>query len=142
VTSLDAPPTRIQHDDIAVMLRRTKDEIAEIRRLWPVFEDLVGVRGRRMYAMVDTTLDSYASCTPILPDDDPAALGLETGTLPGGTYLRGRLSGDAPAIYEHIGPGMQELAAIAGGDLDPTRPLVEFYRRHNRIDLWVPVLAL
>jgi hypothetical protein len=95
-----------------------------------------------MYAMVDTTLDSYATCTPIRPDDDPVALGLETGTMPGGVYLRGRLSGPAPAIYEHIGPGMQELVAVAGGDLDKTRPLVEFYRRHNKVDLWVPVSRL
>jgi hypothetical protein len=124
------------------MLRRTKDEIADIQRLWQVFEELVGVRGRHMYAMVDTTLDSYATCTPIRPDDDPAALGLETGTMPGGVYLRGRLSGPAPAIYEHIGPGMQELVAVAGGDLDKTRPLVEFYRRHNKVDLWVPVSRL
>jgi hypothetical protein len=141
VSIFDAAPSRIQRDDVGVMLRRTKDEIADIQRLWPVFEELVGVRGRHMYAMVDTTLDSYASCTPIRPDDDPAALGLATGTLPGGEYLRGRLTGPAPAIYEQIGPGMQELAALAGGDLDPTRPLVEFYRRHNKVDLWVPVFG-
>jgi hypothetical protein len=142
MTRFDAAPSRIKRDEVAVMLRRTKDEIADIQRLWQVFEELVGVRGRHMYAMVDTTLDSYATCTPIRPDDDPAALGLETGTIPGGVYLRGRLSGPAPAIYEHIGPGMQELVAVAGGDLDKTRPLVEFYRRHNKVDLWVPVSRL
>jgi hypothetical protein len=141
MTLLDAAPSRIQRDDVAVMLRRAKDKIADIQRLWPEFEELVGVRGRRMYAMVDTTLDSYATCTPIRPDDDPVTLGLETGTLPGGAYLRGRLSGPAPAIYQHIGPGMQELVSLIGGDLDTTRPLVEFYRRHNRIDLLVPVLG-
>jgi hypothetical protein len=141
VINFDAATSRIQRDDVAVMLRRTKDELADIQRLWPVFEEVVGVRGRHMYAMVDTTLDSYATCTPILPDDEPATLDLETGTLPGGEHLRGRLSGPAPAIYEDIGPGMQELIAMAGGDLDKARPLVEFYRRHNKIDLWVPVLG-
>jgi hypothetical protein len=141
VSSFDAAPSRIRRDDVAVMLRRTKDEVADIQRLWPEFEELVGVQGRHMYAMVDTTLDSYATCTPIRSDDDPAALGLETGTLPGGVYLRGRLSGPAPAIYKHIGPGMQELVSVAGADLDNTRPLVEYYRRHDKVDLWVPTLG-
>jgi len=72
------------------MLLRTGDNLPDIQRLWPEFEELVGVHGRHMFAMVDTALDSYATCTPIRPDDDPAALGLETGTLPGGSYLRGQ----------------------------------------------------
>jgi hypothetical protein len=141
VTVFEAVPSRVERDGVAVMLRRTGDNLADIQRLWPEFEELVGVRGRHMYAMVDTTHDSYATCTPIGPGDDPAALGLETGTMPGGAYLRGRLSGPAPAIYEDIGPGMQQLVAVAGGDLDKTRPLVEFYRRHNKVDLWVPVTS-
>jgi hypothetical protein len=36
---------------------------------------------------------------------------------------------------------MLQLVAVAGGDLDKTRPLVEFYRRHNKVDLWVPVTS-
>jgi hypothetical protein len=139
VTVFDAAPTRIQRDDVAVLLRRTKDNLADIQRLWPVFEELVGVRGRQKFAMVDTSLDSYATCTTIRPDDDPAELGVETGTLPGGAYLRGRLSGPAPGIYDHIGPGMAELITVAGDDLDQGRPLIEYYRRHDKVDLLVPV---
>jgi hypothetical protein len=141
VSIFDAAPTRIHRDAVAVMLRRTADEITAIQRLWPEFETLVGVHGRHMYAMVDTAAASYASCTPIRDDDDPAALGLETGTMPGGDYLRGRLAGRAPAIYNQIGPGMTELGALAGDTVDASRPLIEYYRRHNRVDLWVPVLA-
>jgi hypothetical protein len=61
---------------------------------------------------------------PVRDGDDPQALGLEVGVLPGGDYLRGRLVGEPPAVYERIGPGMAELERLA--DRDPSRPLVEF----------------
>ncbi len=34
-------------------------------------------------------------------------------------------------------PAIQELAAAAASD--PGRPQVEYYRRHDEIELWVPV---
>ena len=49
----------------------------------------------------------------------------------------GRLVGDPPGIFERIGAGMAELRAAASAD--GTRPLVEYYRRHDHIELWVPV---
>jgi hypothetical protein len=65
--------------------------------------------------------------------DDPQALGLEVGVHPGGDYLRGRLVGEPPAVYEQIGPGRSELERLA--DRDPGRPLVEFYRRRDQVEL-------
>ncbi len=133
----DAAPGLIQREDITVMLDQTADEITAIQRLWPQFEQLVGVRGRKMYAMVDIAADTYATCTPVLDRDDPAALGLRTGVLPGGWYLRGCISGEPPALYDRIGRSMKDLRTRAAAD--PGRPLVEFYRRHDQIELWVPV---
>jgi hypothetical protein len=75
MTVLDAAPARIQRDDVTVMLRRTGDTLAEIQRLWPEFERLVGVRGRRMYAMVDTTLDSPAAGRVLPPPRQGGPLG-------------------------------------------------------------------
>jgi hypothetical protein len=54
--------------------------------------------------------------------DDPAALGLESGRLPGGRYLRTRLRGEPR-------------------QLDESSPSIEFYRRHDEIDLLLPVAA-
>jgi hypothetical protein len=134
---LDSAPARARKADVTVMLARTRDELPAIQALWPRFEALVGVRGRRMYAMVDLEAGTYAPCTPVRPDDDPAALGLETGVLPGGWYLRARITGEPPGLYERIGPAMQALSAAA--PREPGRPLVEYYRRHDEIELWVPV---
>jgi hypothetical protein len=119
------------------MERSTIDDLAHIQAIWPLFEHLVGLRGRKMYARADEQLNTYTVCTPIKPGDDPEALGLHTGTLQGGTYLRGQLIGDPPSVYERIGQGMQELRALV--EMDLSRTLVEFYRRHDQIELWVPI---
>jgi hypothetical protein len=135
--AFDAPPARILKADVAVMLERTRDELPAIQHLWPRFERLVGLRGRRMYAMVESGAGTYAACTPIRDGDDPAGLGLGTGVLPGGWYLRARITGEPPGLYERIGPAMEALEKLAPAD--PDRPLVEYYRRHEQIELWVPV---
>ena len=134
----DSQPARALKADLAVMLERTRDELPAIQELWPRFERRVGLPGRRMYAMISQ--GTYATCTPIKDDDDPASLGLDTATLPGGWYLQARITGDPPGLYERIGPAMQALEELAS-PADPARPLVEYYRRRNVIELWVPVVA-
>jgi hypothetical protein len=71
-------------------------------------------------------------------DDDPGALGLETGTLPGGRYVRVRLEGEPPAVYGLIAPTFEKLAKR--GDRDPARPEIEFYRRRDLIELLLPIV--
>jgi hypothetical protein len=137
----DSRPARTLKAGMTVMLERTRDELPAIQRLWPRFEHLAGLRGRRMYAMVDVRAGTYAACTPVREGDDPARLGLETATLPGGWYLRARITGEPPGLYERIGPAMQALEALAV-PADPGRPLIEYPRRHDEIELWVPVPAL
>jgi hypothetical protein len=134
----DSPPARTLQADVPVMLERTRDELPAIQQLWPRFEELVGLRGRKMYAMVDTQSGTYATCTPVRRGDDPGRLGLQTGTLPGGWYLRALITGEPPALYARIAPAMQALTRLAI-PADPARPLVEYYRRHDQIELWVPV---
>jgi hypothetical protein len=90
-----------------------------------------------MYAMVDIREGTYAACTPTREGDDPARLGLDTATLPGGWYLRARITGEPPGLYERIDPAMQALEALAV-PADPGCPLIEYYRRHDEIELWVP----
>ena len=134
---LAGPPDLLHRHDVAVMLSSTQDEPAAIRQLWLWFEDLVGLRGRHMYAAIDQVAGTYTTCTPVRPGDDPDALGLQRGVLAGGPYRRGRLRGEPPEVYAQIGPAMDEVAGA--GPVDPARPWVEFYRRRDEIELWVPV---
>ncbi|MFD8924396.1 hypothetical protein [Streptomyces mirabilis] len=132
-----APPDRIQRQDITVMQQATVDELTHIQRLWPSFEQLVGLRGRKMYAQIDERQNTYTVCTPVKEHDSPDRLGLQLGTLAGGWYLHGRLVGDPPQIYGRIADGVAELQATLPAD--DTRPLIEFYRRHDQIELWLPI---
>jgi hypothetical protein len=87
----DSRPARTLKADVTVMLERTRDELPAIRQLWPRFEDLVGLRGRRMYAMVDVRAGSRdcrlaAACLgavriPALPEPADGITG--TLLLPG-----------------------------------------------------------
>jgi hypothetical protein len=135
--TFNSRPARALKADLTVMLERTRDELSAIQELWPRFERLVGLRGRRMYAMI--TEGAYAACTPVRGEDDPASLGLAVATLPGGWYLQARISGNPPRLYDRIGPAMQALEKLAS-PADPARPRIEYYRRHDVIELWVPVL--
>ncbi len=61
------------------------------------------------------------------------------GELAAGHYRRGLLLGDPPELYARIGPGFDELEAL--GAVDRSRPLVEFYQRHDQVELWMPLTA-
>lgn len=119
------------------MQQTTVDELTRIQQIWPSFERLVGLRGRKMYAQINEDQNTYTVCTPVRQDDRPDRLGLQLGTLAGGWYLRGKIFGEPPLIYGHIADGMAELRAMA--QVDEVRPLVEFYRRRDQIELWVPI---
>ena len=130
--------SRVERDETPVMFLRTEDEPASMREGWERLENLVGLRGRKFYGTFDPSTKEYRVCVQVRDGDDPAALGLETAVIPGGAYLRVRLHGDPPAVYERIGPTFQELARTAASDV--TRPEIEFYRRVDEIDLFSPVL--
>lgn len=119
------------------MQQTTVDDLTHIQQVWPAFEQVVGLRGRKMYAQIDERSNTYTVCTPVKEHDSPGELGLQVGTLAGGWYLRGRLVGDPDQTYGRIADGMAELRATLPAD--DARPLVEFYRRQDQIELWLPI---
>jgi len=119
------------------MFKRVADEPNEISRGMAEVVEIVGLRGRKYYGVFDDN-GEYRVCVQVREGDDPRAFGLEVGTLPGGRYARVRLTGEPPRIYELIGPTFTRLSDRP--DRDPSRPGIEFYRRHDVIDLLLPVL--
>jgi hypothetical protein len=131
--------TRIERDESTVMFIRTPDEVELFGPAWARLEELVGTRGRKFYGAFYERENEYRVCVVMKEEDDPDALGLETGTLPGGSYLRVRLRGEPPALYEQIQPTFE--AMLATTPADETRPSLEFYRRYDEIDLLLPVAS-
>jgi hypothetical protein len=134
---LAGTPDEITREDLRVLQQTTKDDLTHIEAAWPAFERLVGLKGRKMYASVDVRSGTYTVCTPVRADDPDDLFGLEVGTLCGGRYLRGRILGEPPESFARVGAGMHEL--VESVTTDATRPLIEFYKRHDVIELWVPI---
>ena len=128
--------TEVEREEIAVQFVRGLDELADIRRAWGELEGAVALRGRHFYGAFDPVANEYRACVQ-LREGDELVPGLESGTLPGGRYLRARLRGDPPGVYEQIGPTFDELTRQAKPD--EGRPGLEHYRRHDEIDLLLPI---
>ena len=140
----ELPEDVVERDEVTVMFKRVADEQSAITRGWAEFEQALGsLRGRKFYGAAEEGAfqgkgeGEYRICVQLRDDDDPTKLGLEVGTLPGGRYVRVRLEGQPPAVYGLIGPTFERLAERP--DCDSSRPVIEFYRRHDTIELLQPV---
>jgi len=130
----------VTRKDAAALSREVPLDIAAIQAAWPAFESgFDSLHGRRMMGLIDNRAGTYRLCTERLPRDMESSLGLDETTIPGGRYLRLRLIGDPPGVYGQIAAAFDELFEHA--DHDPTRPLIEFYRREGEVDCLVPVTA-
>jgi predicted transcriptional regulator YdeE len=127
----------VERDEIQVMGILTMDDLDAIRAAWQRLEEIVPLRGRKFFAAVDTSAGDYFACVQLRDGDDPRPLGLEVRTLPGGRYLRARLRGEPPELYDQIGPAFEALVEQA--EPDANRPSLEFYRRRDEVDVLVPV---
>jgi hypothetical protein len=134
---MTSPPAVVERADVDVMFVRAKDSLDDIQTAWRWLEKLVPLHGRKFFGTFDESTQEYRACVQLRDEDDPRGLGLETGTIRGGRYLRARLRGEPPGVYEQIAPTFAELAKAA--ETDPTRPSIEFYRRRDEIDLLLPV---
>jgi hypothetical protein len=129
--------TLVDRSEIEVMFLRTEDEPTAMQRGWERLEAAAGLRGRKFFGAFYPATGEYRACVEVRKGDDPDALGLETGRLPAGRYLRTRLHGEPPQVYERIAPTFAALVKMTRPD--ETRPSIEFYRRRDEIDLLLPV---
>jgi hypothetical protein len=118
---------------------RTEDDPAAIGRGFERLETTIGLRGRKFFGAFNPETREYWTRVQAQQGDDPAALGLESGRLPGGRYFRTRLRGEPPQVYERIAPTFEALVQTTRPD--ESRPSIEFYRRHDEIDLLLPIAA-
>jgi DNA gyrase inhibitor GyrI len=107
-----------------------------IRHAWDTLEASVDLHGRHFYGAYDPAADDYRACVEVREGYELAP-GLESGTLPGGRYLRARLQGEPPEVYARIGPTFGAMAQHATPD--GSRPSLEHYRRRDEIDLLLPI---
>ncbi|MET8529413.1 GyrI-like domain-containing protein [Micromonospora sp. NPDC005172] len=133
---MELPLRRVERAETPVMFVAVKDGSDEIGPAWDRLETLLGsLRGRTFLGVFDFGI--YRCCVQLRAGDDPARLGLQSGVVPGGQYLSATIRGSQPAAYALLTPTFEQLRR--SGDRDDTRPSIEYYRRHDRSDLLMPI---
>ncbi len=97
---------------------------------------LGGPRGRRFYGTFDG--ERYRACVIPKHSAEPAALGLETWTVPGGLYARRKL---ADWVGQEHRIGAEFAAMVDERPWDESRPSIEFYRSLREMVLYLPILG-
>lgn len=136
------PVGYIQLPDIEVM--RVK---ADMRDGPPAAFDVLEsklptLKGRKFYGTFQSTDngEEYWACVARIEEDDPKAMQLETGVLPGGWYARRKVQDWEKVIQEGNLPKLfDDLARENAERLDTGRPSIEFYRSHDELLLMLPV---
>jgi len=103
---------------------------------------LPSLKGRRFYGTFRLLAEGeeYFACVEKFAADDPGAMGLEVGVIPGGLYARRKVfewekviaAGRLGAIFQNM---------VAHYPVDRTRPDIEYYRSMRELHLLVPVLG-
>ncbi|WP_313815665.1 AraC family transcriptional regulator [Citricoccus sp.] len=125
-------------DDSPALSRDVQLDLATIQDAWPDFESSFDfLQGRKMMGLFYGGNAVYRMSTLRLDRDHENPFGHDETVIPGGHYLRLRLRGTAPVIYENIAPAFDALFSHA--DHDPARPHIEYYRREGEVDCLVPI---
>lgn len=130
--------TALLRRDEPIMYADVAFDVEAIQAGWPDFESrFTSVRGRTMMAVVFPERSVYRLAAVMRDEDDPDALDLRMGVLPGGRYLRLSLRGDALRVHRDIGPAFERLRGL--GEYDTSRPCVEVYLSAEAVDCLMPV---
>lgn len=128
---------RVIREDQQVLSQDVPLELEHIKAAWPSFEAAFdSLQGRKMAGLIYNTDHTYRLTSQRLTRDTTVPVGMNSTTTPGGNYLRLRLLGEPPGVYDHIADAFDELFEHA--DHDPTRPLIEYYHSEGRVDCLVP----
>jgi hypothetical protein len=101
---------------------------------------LPSLKGRRFYGsfLIVPGGEEYYACVERVDTDDPEKMHLDNGVLPGGWYVRRKVTEWEPKISQ-FPEIFSDLAK--GQEVDPTRPSLEFYRSRIELHLLLPVRA-
>jgi len=103
---------------------------------------LPSLKGRKFYGAFRLLPEGeeYFACVEKLATDDPTAMGLDVGVIPGGLYARRKVFEWEKVIAAgQLGTVFQSM--VVRYPVDRSRPEIEYYRSMKELHLLVPVLA-
>ena len=99
---------------------------------------LPSLKGRKFYGIFQPETGEYRACVAIESGDDPNRMGLATGVIPGGLYLREKMK-NWISRTEEIGKTFVAMGERERHRVDDSRPSVEFYRSQDELILLLPI---
>ena len=131
-------PALVVRTATAVRYVEVPDALDDIRTAWPTLETAVGsLTGRHFLAAFDPVAGWYRACVEVGAAGSAAERRLPETVVPGGRFLRVRLRGEPPDVYDEIAPAYRLLESSARRD--DSRPSLELYRRRDEVDVLMPV---
>lgn len=126
----------IERDEMEVQFVRAEGGLAGIRQAWDGLGAVISLSDRHFYGVFYPREEEYLACVE-LQEGEERVFGLESVIVPGGHFLRARLEGEPPGLYERIGPTFYEM--ISERVFDKSRPSLEYYRQRGEIELFLPI---
>lgn len=101
---------------------------------------LSSLRGRKFYGVfrVLPEGEEYFACVEKAAGDDPRAMGLDEGRIPGGLYIRRKVFDWSKVIAAGKLPSASR-DMVHHYDVDESRPEVEYYRSATELHVLIPV---
>lgn len=135
----------VNWDSAELWIEEVDDSLVSVKAGWPRFESrFPSLSGRKMMGLASGAPESGGTyrLASIVKRDDPERIpGLRREAFEFGRYLRHRIKGEPPALYDRIGPAVGYLFAHHGEQIDWARPTIEFYHSRNVVDCLVPIVS-
>jgi hypothetical protein len=129
--------TEVILEPVDVMYVEAEGGLSGIRQAWKELESkLSNLGGRRFYGTYQISDKVYRACVSIIREEEPELFKLQAWTIPGGKYLRERLS-DWSKKPEKMGEIFESMAQER--ESDRSRPSIEFYRSQQEVILFLPI---
>ena len=128
-----------QLDNIPVLFVYSKNAAKDGKKAFAKLESkLSSIKRRKFYGVLEGTPENgiFRACVEIMNTDKPKQLGLETWTIPGGKYVRGKIKNWWDNLHQ-IKPTFNEMKKEC--IYDSSKPTIEFYYRENILYLYLPI---
>lgn len=128
-------------EKMRVLYLEVPNSVSKVKEAWPKFEESFhSLKGRKMFGLDYDNEKVYRVCSKVLEEDEGETFGLNEFTFEGGKYRRLRLKENPPQLYEKIGPAFELLIKEYSNEIDWERPLIEYYKSENILDVMVPTI--
>ena len=131
-------PLYKQFENIRVVYASRPPHCSRLSTFKPLISKLGSHKGRQFFGVSQWDSHDFWACIQLEINEVPRELGLPVGVIPGGRYAYKKFRGPVEELQGAVNQTLEQLA----GDvrIDRHRPIVEHYRRHDRLTVYIPEL--